>query len=119
MRSEILSPCVGPLDVAELGCGSGDKLVDAAAARRRERVRRVQLIDLRVPHSRWRAPRWPRSSTVVALAGELRGRASSAFARHRDERPLVMLFLGSNIGNFDSSGAHALLRRDPRRAATR
>ncbi len=30
---------------------------------------------------------------------------------HRDERPLVMLFLGSNIGNFDRPAAHALLRR--------
>jgi uncharacterized SAM-dependent methyltransferase len=30
---------------------------------------------------------------------------------HRDQRPLIVLFLGSNIGNFDRASAHELLCR--------
>jgi L-histidine Nalpha-methyltransferase len=107
---EILAPYhSGPLDLAELGCGSGAKLATlirhGGAA-----IERIQLIDV----SR-RALEMARSE-VASLAGDVVVHAcsyESGLARlvaQRDGRPMVVLFLGSNIGNFDDDAAHRLLR---------
>jgi dimethylhistidine N-methyltransferase len=109
--ADILSPYrSSPLDVAELGCGSGTKMVTllqhAAAS-----VSRVQLIDLsRAALEMARAQIAPHAADVIALAGSYED-GLLRVPSHRDSRPLLMLFLGSNIGNFDRAAAHHLLRR--------
>ena len=107
---DILAPFRGPLDLAELGCGSGTKLVtllEHASAT----ASRIQLIDLsRAALEMARTQVAPLAVDVVALAGSY----EDGLARvplHRNGHPLLMLFLGSNIGNFDRAGAQALLLR--------
>jgi L-histidine Nalpha-methyltransferase len=106
--SDILSTFDGPLDLAELGCGSGTKLVtllEHGAAS----VLRVQLIDLSLAALEMaHAQVAPLVLDVVALAGSYEDGLARVPA-NRDGRPLVMLFLGSNIGNFDRPAAHAFL----------
>jgi len=107
---EILSPYRGPIDVAELGCGSGLKMF-ALLQHAGASVSCIQLIDLsRAALEMARAQVAPLADTVMALAGSYED-GLQRVPLHRDERPLVMLFLGSNIGNFDRPAAHALLRR--------
>ena len=107
---EILAPYRGgPLDLAELGCGSGVKLATlirhGGAA-----IQRVQLIDV----SR-RALEMARTE-VAPLAGEVILHPRSyedglaRLAGKRDGRPMMVLFLGSNIGNFEVERALRLLR---------
>jgi len=107
---DILSPYRGALDLAELGCGSGVKLVTllqhAGAS-----VSRIQLIDLsRAALEMARAQVAPLTDEVIALAGSYED-GLQRVPLHRNGHPLVMLFLGSNIGNFDRPTAHVLLRR--------
>jgi len=107
---DILSPYRGPLDLAELGCGSGTKLVTllqhASAS-----VSRVQLIDLsRAALEMARAQVAPQAADVVSLVGSYEDGLLKV-PSYRNGRPLLMLFLGSNIGNFDRAAAHTLLRQ--------
>jgi len=74
-------------------------------------VLRVQLIDLsraalEMAHSQVA----PLVVEVVALAGTYEDGLAQVPA-NRDDRPLMMLFLGSNIGNFDRPSADALLSK--------
>ena len=108
--SEILAPYRGPLDLAELGCGSGSKLVTllqhASAS-----VSRVQLIDLsRAALEMARAQVAPHAADVVSLVGSYEDGLLKV-PSHRNGRPLLMLFLGSNIGNFDRAAANVLLQQ--------
>ena len=106
-------------DVAELGCGSGEKLAHPRSQRRRAPFRRIQLIDIspaalddaqrRLGRSACRRP--------SCTSADLRGRARRATARPRAGQPMLVLFLGSNIGNFDPPAARELLRGIRARAA--
>ena len=108
--SDILEPFHGPLDLAELGCGSGTKLftlLQHASAR----ASRIQLIDLsRAALEMARTQVAPLAADVIALAGSYE-EGLSRVPLHRNGHPLLMLFLGSNIGNFDRAAALALLIR--------
>jgi L-histidine Nalpha-methyltransferase len=74
-------------------------------------VSRVQLIDVsRAALEMARAQVAPLADSVVMLAGSYED-GLQRVPSNRDGRPLVMLFLGSNIGNFDRVAAHALLRQ--------
>jgi len=107
---DILSPYRGPLDLAELGCGSGAKL-ETLLQHANAAVSRVQLIDLsRAALEMARALVAPLAGDVVALAGSYED-GLRRVPSNRAGRPLVMLFLGSNIGNFDREAADALLRQ--------
>jgi len=101
-----------PLTIIELGCGSGEKLLRLAEAlQRAERSARVHLID------------------ISTQALELSERALGGFehvsvvghratyevglrraATERDRGPLLVLLLGSNVGNFDPPAAEGFLR---------
>jgi dimethylhistidine N-methyltransferase len=106
---EIVAALDRPLSIAELGCGSGDKLatlVEHAA----EDVARVSLIDI--------------SASALEMAGRRieplrvldvvphRSRYEDGLEwldRHRGDGSMLVLFLGSNIGNFDPPAAHQML----------
>lgn len=99
--------------ILELGTGSGEKLaILLEAANRRPSGWRVHLIDIS-SSALDRAARTIASSGdvhVVAHQGTYEeGLTQFAAARSRDDRALV-LFLGSNIGNFDRPGREAFLR---------
>jgi dimethylhistidine N-methyltransferase len=108
---EIVRPLAHPLSVAELGCGSGDKLAVFAAAAREE-IALIQLVDISaaaLDMARYRL----QAIGLDALAHHAMyedGLARAAAARPPDSA-LLVLFLGSNIGNYDPPAAHALLQR--------
>ena len=98
--------------IVELGSGNGDKLATLLGARRRSRLD-LHLIDIS------RAALETASRALAALPG-VRVRAHEAnyerglgqFAREwSGPGRTLMLFLGSNIGNYDPPGAAALLSR--------
>jgi dimethylhistidine N-methyltransferase len=108
---EILHPLPRPFSVAELGCGSGEKLarlLEGGAAA----CRRVALVDISgeaLLHARDRLAEVPAEEIRLHQTGYEDGLA--AIAAERDEAPMLMLFLGSNIGNFDPPADGELLAR--------
>ena len=109
---EILRGLPRPVSLAELGCGSGEKLailVNSAG----ERLSLIQLIDISpaaLDMARYRLE-------ALGIHSSLAHRATyedglDLVARHRPEdAALLVLFLGSNIGNFDPPVARELLLR--------
>lgn len=100
--------------IVELGCGSGEKLaVVAEALQRSGGSARVHLIDISsqaLEQTEQRLTRLQHVSVVghqstyeVGLRRATQARAGTG--------PMVVLLLGSNIGNFDTSAALAFLRR--------
>jgi dimethylhistidine N-methyltransferase len=114
----IMTAAGEPSRIAELGCGNGSKLVrllrsaTSLAGAHRGGPRHVDLVDV--------------SPTALAAARRAIGEQSQleitthlhpyetglreVAARRRDADRLCVLFLGSNIGNFDPPAAAALLR---------
>jgi L-histidine Nalpha-methyltransferase len=108
---EIFAGVRQPLTLAELGCGSGEKLAllleqgEAACGD-------VHLIDMSLEaldRARHRL-RAVRLDTLHTHALGYEDGFRRAVARRRTGMPLMVLFLGSNIGNFDPPAAQALLR---------
>lgn len=99
--------------IVELGCGSGEKLVLLAEAlRARGASAHVHLIDISpqaIEHTEQRLTRL-HLSVVGHQSTYEEGLRRATAARHGDGRMLVLL-LGSNIGNFDTPAAHAFLHR--------
>jgi dimethylhistidine N-methyltransferase len=108
---EIFQPLSEPLTLAELGCGSGEKL--ALAVRALQRPPAVQLIDI--------------SETALEAATErLRSAGITSIETHQstyeegiahlprrrgDDGAFAVLFLGSNVGNFPPLQAREFLSR--------
>lgn len=109
---EILAPLAGLTTLVELGCGSGVKLaLLAERLRRPTRSVLVHLVDV--------------SSTALALSTRTLGRLPhvavvghqapyveglrDACRRRAPRGPMLVLFLGSNIGNFHPPVADAFL----------
>jgi L-histidine N-alpha-methyltransferase len=104
-------PLAHPLSVAELGCGSGDKLAVFAAGARGE-IALIQLIDISaaaLDMARYRLQAIGLDSLAHHATYE-NGLALAAAARPPDAA-LLVLFLGSNIGNYDPPAARELLLR--------
>ena len=99
--------------IVELGCGSGEKLVLLAEAlQRRGASAHVHLIDISsqaIAHTEERLTRL-HFSVVGHQSTYEDGLRRATAARSGDGRLLVLL-LGSNIGNFDTPAARAFLLR--------
>jgi L-histidine N-alpha-methyltransferase len=109
---EILRPLSRPLTLVELGCGSGDKLAILAGAAGSP-VPKVQLIDISsmaLEMARLRLETMGLRQIVQYHATYEDGLARAVLNRPHDGA-LAVLFLGSNIGNFDPGMACALLGR--------
>jgi L-histidine N-alpha-methyltransferase len=104
----------GPLTLVELGCGSGEKVAMLAeAVRTGVRSVAVHLIDispLALELSERTLGRLQHVSVVGHRATYEEGLRHAAEQRSGDGAMLV-LFLGSNIGNFDPPAAHEFLTR--------
>jgi dimethylhistidine N-methyltransferase len=106
----ILEPLPRPLNIAELGCGSGDKL-GVLLERSGERFPRVHLID--ISHAAL-VNAQARLTTLPGLVTTYHGTYEdglSDLAAHRGPGSWLVLFLGSNLGNFDPPAAQDMLRR--------
>ena len=108
---EILAPLPRPVSLAELGCGSGDKLAILLGGSE-ERFLLIQLIDISQAALDMAQYRLEALGIHDLLAH--RGTYEEGIERMARHRPadssLVVLFLGSNIGNFDPPVARELLQ---------
>ena len=100
--------------IVELGCGSGEKLmVLAEALQDRGGSARVHLIDISsqaLEQTEQRLTRLRHFSVVGHQSTYEEGLRKAASARDPGS-PVLVLLLGSNIGNFDTPAADAFLRR--------
>jgi L-histidine Nalpha-methyltransferase len=106
---DILDGFRRPLTLAELGCGSGDKLA-TLVERAGERFESIQLVDIS-PSALDAARRrieLLQSGPVVLHQGTYEDGIHNLLHARRDGAILV-LFLGSNIGNYEPAPALKLL----------
>jgi dimethylhistidine N-methyltransferase len=100
--------------IVELGCGSGEKIaVLAEALQARGGSANVHLIDISsqaLEQTEQRLTRLEHISVVGYQSTYEDGLRRAAAARD-PERPMLVLLLGSNIGNFDAPAALEFLRR--------
>jgi len=100
--------------IVELGCGSGEKLVMLAealqAAGRSARVHLIDVSSQALEQTEQRLTRLQHVSVVGHQSTYEVGLRRAAAARVRGG-PMLVLLLGSNIGNFDAPAALDFLRR--------
>jgi dimethylhistidine N-methyltransferase len=108
---EILAPLARPLTLAELGCGNGDKMA-VLTVRAAERFQSIQLVDISgaALYSARRRLEGLRAGPVAVHQATYE-EGLIRLAQIRREGAMLMLFLGSNIGNFDAGPAQEMLRR--------
>ena len=120
-HADAIVSSIGPKDgtIVELGCGSGEKLVLLAEALQAQGASaHVHLIDISsqaIEHTEQRLTRL-HFSVVGHQSTYEEGLRRATAARTGDGRMLVLL-LGSNIGNFDTPAAQAFLQRIRRTVA--
>jgi dimethylhistidine N-methyltransferase len=108
---EMIEALPRPLNITELGCGNGDKLA-TLIQHGGERFRRVHLIDISAAalmSARARLATLP-AMPVTTFQGTYE-QGLFRLASHRGYGAWLVLFLGSNIGNFDPPAARDMLRR--------
>jgi L-histidine Nalpha-methyltransferase len=110
--TDMLAGLERPVSLAELGCGSGEKLALLTQAAS-ERFAAIQLVDIS-PAALDEA----RRRLQVLGVGDIPAHHATyeagltLLARHRhDEGAMVLLFLGSNLGNFDPPADRELMTR--------
>ncbi len=100
--------------LVELGCGSGEKLVVLAealhAAGRSARVHLIDISSQALEQTEQRLTGLRHFSVVGHQSTYEVGLRRAAAARSGDE-PMLVLLLGSNIGNFDAPAALTFLRQ--------
>jgi L-histidine Nalpha-methyltransferase len=111
---EIVAPVGDPVTLTELGCGSGEKLAMIAEALRvRRRPVAVHLIDIS-PSALELSERTLNALEHVSVVGH-RATYEEGLRHAARQRPsrgaMLVLFLGSNIGNFDPPAAREFLDR--------
>ncbi len=109
---QILAPLPRPVTIAELGCGSGEKLAILLGAAG-ERFPLIQLIDispaaLDMAQYRLRALGLP---SLLSHRATYEEGLDRAIRQRPGKASVLVLFLGSNIGNFDPPVARGLLAR--------
>ncbi|MDQ3213717.1 MAG: L-histidine N(alpha)-methyltransferase [Acidobacteriota bacterium] len=104
----------GPATIVELGCGSGEKLaLLAEALQAAGGSARVHLIDISAQALEQTEQRLTglRHFSVVGHQSTYEVGLRRAAAARTDDGPMLVLLLGSNIGNFDAPAALDFLRR--------
>ena len=108
---QAVSALSDPLTLVELGCGSGEKIAMLAEAlRSRRRTVSVHLIDISqtaLDQSESRLNRFEHVSIIGHRTTYEEGLRHAA--SQRDRGAMLVLFLGSNIGNFDPPASHEFL----------
>lgn len=100
--------------LVELGCGNGEKLIILAEALQAKGASaRVHLIDISsqaLEQTERRLNRFEHFSVLGHQSTYEEGLRAAGLERF-DDSPVLVLFLGSNIGNFDPPAANGFLRR--------
>jgi dimethylhistidine N-methyltransferase len=109
---EMVAPLEDPITLVELGCGSGEKLALLAGALRHRRKRvLVHLIDIS-PDALELSERTLGGLEHVSVVGH-RATYEVGLRHAASQRPaastMLVLFLGSNLGNFDPPAAEEFL----------
>lgn len=109
---QMVAPVGHPLTLVELGCGSGEKIAMLAEALRTARRQvAMHLIDIS-PHALELSERTLGTLEHVSVVGH-RATYEEGLRRAAEERSgrgaMLVLFLGSNIGNFDPPAAGEFL----------
>ena len=112
VAGEMVAALADPVTLVELGCGSGEKLaMIAEALRSRRRAVSVHLIDIS-PVALELSERALGRLDYVSVVGH-RATYEEGLRQAARERPgggsILVLFLGSNIGNFDSPATGSFL----------
>jgi dimethylhistidine N-methyltransferase len=108
---DILRPLDRPLTLAELGCGSGEKL-ERFASLAGERFASIELVDISAAALESARRRMELANVgPVALHEGTYEQGLDALAATPSSGARQVLFLGSNIGNFEPEAARALLAR--------
>jgi dimethylhistidine N-methyltransferase len=98
--------------IVELGCGNGEKLeILAAALRERAGIAHVHLVDISrqaLEHTRDRLE--PHEFPVVLHETTYEQGLQEVLARRDHRAPMLVLFLGSNIGNYEPDETAAFLQ---------
>lgn len=100
--------------IVELGCGSGEKIeMLAEVLHARGGSARVHLIDISSQALEQTEQRLTRLEhvSVVGYQSTYEDGLRKAAAARADDDPMLVLLLGSNIGNFDTPAALAFLAR--------
>ena len=108
----ILKPLRRPLSIAELGCGSGEKLA-ILTANGGEPTALIQLVDISpaaLDMAQYRLEAIGYHNVLAHQSTYEEGLVQIARSRPPDGA-LILLFLGSNLGNFDPPVARELLCR--------
>ena len=117
---EMVSGVDGPVTLVELGCGSGEKVsLIARELRKRQRPIAVHLIDIS-PAALELSEKNLGGIEHVSVVGHRATYEEGLRRAARERAPgstLLVLFLGSNIGNFDPPHSEEFLRGDPAGAA--
>lgn len=109
---QIVDRVPGPVMIAELGSGSGKKtrwILEAVSRRQFTRYYPIDISPAALARSRSELSEIPFVSLVGFEHDYLDG-LLEVVARRRDDDHLLVLFLGSTIGNFDRSAGEAFLR---------
>jgi len=110
--AQIVADLPDPACLIELGCGNGEKLAQLVAALdHSERSAEIHLVDISasaLAQTTRLLRRWPLVS-VTAHQCFFETGLEQAIAQCGQHGPLLVLFLGSNIGNFDPSAAGRFL----------
>lgn len=109
--SEVAAGGQGSVSIVELGVGSGEKLATIVEALGPHVPARVQLIDVSraaLAATSARLSAFPRLS-IERYEGTYEDGLTVSSGRRDKSGRTVLLFLGSNIGNFDEATAAALL----------
>lgn len=109
--TEIIGSLPSPISVVELGSGSSIKtryLIEAALSRQRELL--YQPIDISGTILEQSAEKLLKDYPGLRIAGQVCDYTRSfAIAERRDKEKILVLFLGSNVGNYTPDDAQALL----------
>ncbi len=109
----VLSRFPAPTTVVELGCGSGDKLaIVAEAGAKHGKLHKVQLIDISPTaiEASTRALRRFRQLSIVGHRTTYANGFRRVAERRRNDPAMLVLFLGSNLGNLDPPADLEFLR---------
>ena len=110
---EMVSGLPGPVVVAELGSGSAKKtrwVLEALSRRQHTRYFPIDISATALERSRFELGRIPSVSLVGFENDYLDGLEKAAARRHESDH-LMVLFLGSTIGNFDRPAGEAFLHQ--------
>ncbi len=115
--SEIVAAMRGPITVAELGSGSGRKtrwILEALGTGRPARYYPIDISRAALDRCELELSRLPSVTVETVEADYLSGLSLVASRRRSDER-MLLLFLGSTIGNFERAEAGEFIREVRRR----